>query len=69
MSCLPQIGDCYLSPRGREYRVLRHEGKKVVLWSEMFKREDTAIPELMVAENGWTRMSASAKSWCGLVKE
>jgi hypothetical protein len=52
-----KVGDVYVSPRGRRYRVLRFErshGKisDVVLSDD--KNEHRAVSGLMVPENGWT---------------
>jgi hypothetical protein len=51
-----KVGDVYTNRRGKRYCVLRFQGDQVVLWSE-FGGEFTAIPRLMVPENGWTLVS------------
>lgn len=62
-----QIGDTWVSPRGRAYRALRFDKPgQVVLWNETFKQEESAIAGLMVPENGWQlvkRAEADGEAW------
>jgi len=55
------VGDVYVSPRGRRYKVIRFEqnGRSdVVLLNESTQREDAAVSELMVPCNGWHKIGA-----------